>query len=76
MKNITWKRYGINKQDIPKKKNYIERMLTNNSELFSLNQNVMDMLQHRKIRNLNIIIIGFFMFLVLFYLLLNLFYFI
>lgn len=80
IKNIIWKRYEINKQDIPlrkKRKNYIEGMLTNNGELFSLNQNIMTdeyNKRKKKIRNLNIIIIGFFMFLV-FYLLLNLFYF-
>lgn len=55
IKNIIWKGYGINKQDIPlrkKRKNYIERMLTNNGELFSLNQNIMtDEYNKRKKKN-------------------------
>lgn len=56
IKNIIWKGYGINKQDIPlrkKRKNYIERMLTNNGELFSLNQNIMtDEYNKRKKKNM------------------------
>lgn len=55
IKNIIWKRYEINKQDIPlrkKRKNYIEGMLTNNGELFSLNQNIMtDEYNKRKKKN-------------------------
>lgn len=56
IKNIIWKGYGINKQDIPlrkKRKNYIEGMLTNNGELFSLNQNIMtDEYNKRKKKNM------------------------
>lgn len=56
IKNIIWKRYEINKQDIPlrkKRKNYIEGMLTNNGELFSLNQNIMtDEYNKRKKKNM------------------------